>query len=220
MANDQHDELARLLDHARADAPSEQLISEVRERVMTSVASTPGGGESMSPQAGVAAHAAPALPVSWTLKLALGAVGLGLITTAYLAQRTAAPEPARAPQVEAPAAPAIEPPPVEPIAPPEPPAPPAVTAPAPEPPVLAPQPKKRPIVRASEPAPVPAPVPAPSPPAISSIAEEIALIKAAIAAQREGRPEEAREKLAEHARRFPEGQLVSERKRIEARLGQ
>jgi hypothetical protein len=86
--------------------------------------------------------------------------------------------------------------------------------------VLAPQPKKRPIVRASEPEPVPEPVPALAPAPPSSIAEEIALIKAAIAAQREGRAAEAREKLAEHARRFPEGQLVSERKRIEARLGQ
>jgi hypothetical protein len=213
---DQHDELARLLEHARADAPSEQLISEVRERIMTSVTGSSGGSESAAPQAGVALHGASALPVSWTLKLALGAVGLGLIATAYLAQRPAAPEPARVPQVEAPLAPVIEPPRVEPIAPP---APPVVTAPAPEPPVLAPQPKKRPIVRASEPEPVPAPAPAPST-ATSSIAEEIALIKAAIAAQREGRAAEAREKLAEHARRFPEGQLVSERKRIEARLGQ
>lgn len=216
MANDQHDELARLLDHARADAPSDQLISEVRERVMSSVASAPGGGESAAPQAGVTVHGASALPASLTFKLVLGAVGLGLITTAYLAQRPAAPEPARAPQVEAPRAPVIEPPRIEPIAPPEPPAPAAVTAPAPEPPVLAPQPKKRIIVRPSEPRPTPAPTPAPP----SSIAEEIALIKAAIAAQRENRPGEAREKLAEHARRFPEGQLVSERKRIEARLGQ
>jgi hypothetical protein len=69
------------------------------------------------------------------------------------------------------------------------------------------------------PVPVPMPVPVPAPPPPDPFAEEVALIKAALAAQQAGRPDEARAKLDEHARRFPEGQLVSERKRIEARLG-
>lgn len=220
---DRHDELARLLEHARADAPSEQLISEVRERVMTTVASTPGGSESSAPHAGVAAHGASVLPASWAAKLVLSAVGLGLIATAYLAQRPAAPEPQRAPHIAAPPAATVEPARVEPIAPS---IPPAVSAPAPEPPVVAPKPKPRAGVRrAEEPpaqvAPPPeAPPPAPAVAPNASFAEEVALIKAALAAQREGRAAEAREKLAEHARRFPEGQLVNERKRIEARLGQ
>jgi len=214
---DPHDELARLLDHARADAPSEQLISEVRERVLSSVASTPIGSESAAPHAAGAAQGVHGLLASWTAKLVVGAVGLGLMTTAYLGQRSAAPEPARAPLVEAAPAPVVEPARIEVIAPPPPP--PAVIQPAPEPQLAAPKPK-RPAVRHTDEPPVAAPAPAAAPAPNVSFAEEVALIKAALAAQREGRPAEAREKLEEHARRFPEGQLVSERKRIEARLGQ
>jgi hypothetical protein len=215
---DPHDELTRLLDHARADAPSEQLISQVRERVLTSAASGPGGSESAAPQAAGAAHGTQGLLASWSAKLVICVAGLGLMTTAYLAQRSAAPEPERAPQVEAPLAPAplAAPASVEVIAPPA--LPPAIAALPAEPAATPLKLKQRPAAPRAAAVPVPAPVPVPALPPPASFAEEVALIKAALAAQREGRPDEAREKLAEHARRFPEGQLVSERKRIEARL--
>jgi hypothetical protein len=79
-----------------------------------------------------------------------------------------------------------------------------------EPPVETKTPKRaRTKIAAKEPAPV---VEAPS---SSAFAEELALIKVALEAQRAGRIDEARAKLAEHAQRFPSGQLTHERQRIE-----
>jgi hypothetical protein len=207
-----HDELARLLDHARADAPSAQLLSGVRERMLSATGAPPTPIESMiAPRAISAASTGAA---SWLVKLSLGALLAGLIAAGYQASRPAAREakPELAPQTFAPAVPA-SPSPVE-LAPA--PAPP-LDGPVTEPPVLeAPKLKPRRVIRPPQPEPVTraAPPPAPS----SSFAEEVALLKLALDAQRAGRVGEARAKLDEHARRFSQGQLVSERKRIEARL--
>jgi hypothetical protein len=150
------------------------------------------------------------------LKLIAGAVVAGAVVAAAVVMRPFEARevpPARAPRAEpvqvAPAPVevprAIEPAAVEPA--------PEVAMPGLEPPVETKTPKRaRTKIAAKEPAPV---VEAPS---SSAFAEELALIKVALEAQRAGRIDEARAKLAEHAQRFPSGQLTHERQRIEARL--
>lgn len=204
---DQHDELDRLLGHARADAPSEHVLGEVRQRVISSLAA---GATSAAP----AAVTFGRVRSSWALKLIVGGIALGLVLAAYFALRPApaSREPVRAPETSAQPAPR----PIEAIAPRL--VPPAIVGPAPESPIVEPAPKPHRVARRAQ-APAAQVEPAKPPATNASFAEEVALIKAALDAQREGRADEARAKLEDHARRFPAGQLVNERKRIEARLG-
>jgi hypothetical protein len=69
---------------------------------------------------------------------------------------------------------------------------------------------------APEPEPEPAPAPAPAPTLGSTLAEENQLLAQARAALIDGRPEQALTRLADHARRFPDGVLTEERQALRA----
>lgn len=214
--DEREDELARLLEHARAEAPSASVLSDVRESLLSSAS------EAAASSAGAASTASPAAPtaalkLALPLKLVVGALAVGAAIAVISASfETRAPVPRAVPALPAPAAEpapkALAPAVIEPA-----PAPaPASDAPGLEPP-LAEKPPKRLRSKVAS-APVTAEVEAA--PTSAAFAEELGLIKAALEAQRAGRMDEARAKLEEHARRFPKGQLTHERERIAARLSQ
>jgi hypothetical protein len=215
--DEREDELARLLEHARNDVASADVVAEVRGKLMTSIAvdSVPSDGGASAGSAGSSAALKLALPV----KLATSLAVMGAVITAFVMLDGREVAPAKSPSRVLERTPAVVVPP--PAAMPE-----VTRGAALEPSVTVETPfvddpaghskvKKRgarkPIIAPLEAAALQA---APEP----SFAEELSLIKAALAAQREGRLEDARAKLVEHAQRFPEGQLTHERKRIEARL--
>jgi RNA polymerase sigma-70 factor (ECF subfamily) len=213
--DEREDELARLLEHARAEAPSAHVLTDVRERLLSSAS------DAVASSAGAAPTATPGAAVKLALpgKLAASALAIGAVIAAvYSASFDAkTPVPRAVPARVAPAA-VQEPAPLSAHKPLEP----AVIEPAPE--LVAPSVELRldgkPLKRARikvESAPV---APIEAAPTNPSFAQELGLIKAALEAQRAGRIDEARAKLEEHARRFPNGQLTHEREQIEARLSQ
>lgn len=136
----------------------------------------------------------------WGL-LALGAVGIGVVVVGR-----SEPSPGPPPAVEAPESPSA--PPV--AAPVESPSNPSVS------PSASPEPSVVPAASPARPRPRAAPKPPPKP--RSTLTDELRLIRKAKELARDGKASDAEAVLDEHARRFPDGQLVDEREEVRRSL--
>jgi hypothetical protein len=221
--NDRERELERFLERARMDAPSAQQLARTRERLLSNITNPPPSPNGHGPSAS-APHASAPAASSASAALGLKIVGasmlLGVSTVALRASLAShAPEPERSvPAATVPvetAAPVARPPATA-NAPPAGDAPPtavpAVGAPHNTAPVAHKPARSEPQNAAANPAAKIAVDPT------HDFARDVALLQAAIEAHRRGDDAEARRKLAEHERLYPNSQLSLERGRLAAEL--
>ena len=217
--NDRARELERFIERARMDAPSTEQLARGRERLLSNIMNPPpgsssGGHGSNAPAGHASTTAAASGSVAVALKIMGASVLLGVGAIALRASLAShASEPVRSvPQMTAPVttpAPAAPQNVVN--------APPADEAqPISEPAQAAPHHTgahaARKIARASMPQKA-GPSAAPEKPTdpAQAFAREVALLRAAIEAHRRGDDVEARKKLTEHERAYPNSQLSQER---------
>lgn len=227
-------ELTSLLTRARGDGPTPARLASVRARLESELG--PLGVAPPAPPAGEPVPSPADPSTSGSVAGGPGGPSLGLLSLPTLALALflvgrillAASVPTAAPSMPAAHDPAPARPTDVPTAPPDGPSAPAdvptaaAAAPAPSEPVLA-APRSapaasapvrtRPVPRADEPAPA-----SDEATSGSTLREELTLLERAMARRRAGDLEGARQAIAEHARRFPQGIMSPERERLAAEL--
>jgi hypothetical protein len=198
--NDLSPEAQAIVDAGRGDLPPEGHRDRIKKSVLLRAAAATLAASSAS--SSVAAGTAVATASSAKLTTLMVAIGLGAATIAGVAAWRGSHRAAEIAPAPPPAAPVANSVPTETA---------AIEAPAAEVPVA-----EKPVARAATPSNARPAEAASSTSSRASLESEVALLRGAQDALRDGQPARALEVLDEHARQFPHGALTQERRAIRA----